>query len=163
MKIIFKISFILSIIVLASCKPSNNVNKENLYSFFSKTDWKDFNENTFKDNNLEDFLINDMDFYHRQDFFELMKNPNYTIPYDDFYLVEIENLRTERINSRKIIIINNENEISYLFFKNAKQCKNKGNFSDDEINKYKYKNLSNGTSKHEDDYIMVTKIIKDTY
>lgn len=153
----------LLLISIGSCKLSNKVDKESLHSFFSKTNWIDFNKKTLIENNQVHYLDDKIDFYGRKDFFEFMKKSNYNIMYDDFYLVEIVNLRTERTMSKKIIAINCDGEITYLFFKNSMECEANQNFSDSQINKYRYEKLRNGTNREDDDYIMVTKVIGDKY
>ncbi|TPG31091.1 hypothetical protein [Flavobacterium pectinovorum] len=164
MNIILKVSAIATLILaLVSCKPSNEIDKESLNSFFSKTNWVDFNKKTLTKNNLGNYLKDKIDFYQREDFFNLMKNRDYNILYDDFYLVEIVNLKTERIMTRKIIALNCDNKITYLFFKNARECKAKGNFSEAQIDKYKYKKIVSGTSRDGDDYVIITKITGNKY
>jgi hypothetical protein len=158
-----KVLIILLMTLLFSCKMSNENNKQNLQSFFSKTDWKDFNRETLTKNNLKHFIADSVDFFHREDFFSYMKNSNHKITYDNFYLVEIINQRTEKITARKIIALKNDDKISYLFFKDSQECSSKGNFSDAQVKKYEYENLVVGTSKDGDDNIIITKITGDKY
>ncbi len=148
------------------CFSCTNTNKENnkktLESFFSKTNWEDFNSKTLSENELNHFINDKIDFFNRESFFSYIKKNKIDLPYDDFYLIEIENPNGERADAKKIIVINHDNKLTYLGFKKLINW-SKIDLSSNEINEYKFEKLKSGTQNNSNSYILTTHITSDTY
>lgn len=154
---------VITSIFFINCVNTNKViNNKTLEVFFSKTNWKNFNSKTLRENKLNHFQDNKIDFFNRESFFSFMNTSKLEVPYDDFYLVEIENPNGERAISRKIIIIKYENNITYLGFKKGIYW-NKIDLTKEEINEFKYETLQEGINNNRDIYVLITHIKSDKY
>ena len=159
----FKNIVIIMSIFCLSCITTNKANNnKTLELFFSKTDWNDFNSQTITENKLSHFMGDKIDFFNRESFFLFMKANKLKTPYDDFYLVEIENPNGERATSKKIIAINYESKIAYIEFEKGIDW-NKIDLSKEEVNEFKYEALKNRTKHNGDSYILITHIKSDKY
>lgn len=161
-KLFKTITVILSIFCISCVNNNKATSDKTLGLFFSKTDWNDFNSKTLTENKLSHFMDNKIDFFNRESFFSFMKASKLETPYDDFYLVEIENPNGERATSRKIIAISFKNKVTYLGIKKGIDW-NKTDLSKEEINEFKYETLKIGTKHNADSYILVTHIKSDKY
>ena len=138
-------------------KCDGNKDEIKLSSFFKTVNWQDFNQKTFKKNNLSHFLKDSIDFYNRKSFFDFMSNSDENISYQDFYLIEI-NQSGERNVSKKILAINDGDDIAYLGF--TKEIKwNVYQISDEEKNRFRYTALKSGIEEINQSYIMITKVV----
>lgn len=149
------------ILTFFSCK-TNNDNQYNIKSFFTITKWDDFNDKTLKENNLSHFIKDKIDFFNRETFFESMKDSKYDTFYKDFYLVEIVNPNGERSYSRKILVINYDDKISYLGFIESLNWQ-KLDVTKEEINNFQYNTLTSGIRKNDGDLILITHIEGNKY
>lgn len=163
MKTIFRNITIIILVFFTSCVNSHKKNNDNtLHTFFTNTKWNDFNSKTLLENKLDHFIDDKIDFYNRESFFSYMKKYELNNPYNNFYLIEIESPNGERAISKKIIVINYNDKLTYLGFKKANSW-NKITLTKEEINQYKYKDLKNGIKKNDGDYILITQIKQSKY
>jgi hypothetical protein len=128
-----------------------------LKSFFANTNWIDFNLKTLKMNNLNHFISNKVDFFHRESFFLFMKNSKYNDLYDSIYLVELEKIGGERNQTKKILMISLNNKITSLSFKKSIGWK-QISLSEKELEKYSYNSLKNSLKIDNNEYCIITKI-----
>lgn len=158
-KNILSIGIILICFTPLSCQVKTNA-KYSIDLFFRQTDWKIFNERTFKKNNLTHFLKENIDVYQRESFFSFMiKNPT-NINYDVFYLIEV-NKQGERIINKKIFVIEDKESMIFLAFeKNI--IWEKYQLSENETKKCVEKIKNHVKDNDESSFTIVTKIEKQT-
>jgi hypothetical protein len=150
---------LLSFTIFINCQ--ENRKKIKLSSFFKTVNWYDFNKNTFKRNNLSHMLKDSVDFYQRESFFAFMSSSDEKITYQNFYMIEI-NQTGERDISKKILVINNGNEITYLGFKKGINW-SAYQITDEEKNKFQYNKLKNDIKEINQSYLMITKVTELKY
>jgi len=150
---------LLSLTVFINCQ--ENRDKIKLSLFFKTVNWYDFNKITFERNNLSHMLKDSIDFYQRESFFAFMSNSDEKITYQNFYMIEI-NQTGERDISKKILVINNGNDITYLGFKKGINWSTY-QIMDEEKNKFRYIELKNGVKEINQSYLMITKVTELKY
>lgn len=77
--------------------------------------------------------------------------------YKDFFIIEIYE-SGERTIFKKILVIKNENGVTYLGFQkglNWSECK----VTDKEKNEFRYNELKNGIQEVKQVYLMITKVV----
>ena len=153
---VFIVLVLFGVIAITNCQ----VNKDELKlsSFFRNINWQDFNKNTLDRNNLSHLLNDDVDFYSRKSFFSFMSTyDNKEIFYKDFFIIEIYE-SGERTIFKKILVIKNENGVTYLGFQkglNWSECE----VTDKEKNEFRYNELKNGIQEVKQVYLMITKVV----
>lgn len=127
-----------------------------LTDFFKRIHWNDFNRITFERNHLSHFLQSRIDFYQRESFFRFMKNSPEKIYYQHFDLFEIYE-SGERIINKKILIIKNGENISYLGFITGLKWE-RYHVSNKEKDRLKYMEVYNKNPLPDQSYYMITRV-----
>lgn len=131
--------------------------------FFNENDWAEFNSKTLTENRLNHFIRDSIDFFNRESFFNYMKKSDFENEYSDFYLIEIEDLSMEEKQSKKIIILNNHDQITKIAFSKTTKW-NKIELSNDEEKKFNYNSLNNNSLNTIDQvYTIITHVIGNSY